>query len=100
MPRKDLEKNITLLRDINEINILKLIKEEGPISRAQVSRRYNISRAAVSDIGSRLLDRDFLCEIGEGASSGKGGRKPVLLVFNEKAGYIIGVELKKLSFLI
>lgn len=98
MPIKDLEKNITLLRDINEIYILKLIKDEGPISRAEVSRRYNISRAAVSDIVARLLDRDFLCEIGEGASSGRGGRKPVLLVFNEKAGYIIGVELKKLHF--
>ncbi len=95
MPIKELEKNISLLRDINEIYILKLIKEQGPISRAEVSRRYNISRAAVSDIVSRLLERDFVQEIGEGTSSGKGGRKPVLLAFNRKAGYVVCIEMKK-----
>lgn len=95
MPIKELEKNITLLRDINEIYVLQLIKEQGPISRAEVSRRYNISRAAVSDIVNRLLQKEFIIEIGEGVSSGKGGRKPVLLAFNKKARYIIGIELKK-----
>ena len=96
MPIKELEKNISLLRDINEIYILKLIKEQGPISRAEVSRRYNISRAAVSDIVSRLIEREFVQEIGEGTSSGKGGRKPVLLAFNRRAGFVVCIEMKKL----
>ncbi|HDL18859.1 MAG TPA: ROK family protein, partial [Bacteroidetes bacterium] len=64
----------------------------------ELSRRYNISRAAVSDIVSRLIKRDFIREIGPGVSSDKGGRKPVMLSFNEKAGYIIGVELRKSHF--
>jgi|Deesub1362B_J571_1020462.scaffolds.fasta_scaffold04161_4 predicted NBD/HSP70 family sugar kinase len=95
MPLRELEKNISLLRDINEIYILKLIKEQGPISRAEIARRYNISRAAVSDIVNRLLDRRFVQEIGEGVPSGRGGRKPVLLTFNYQAGFIISMEMKK-----
>ncbi len=84
-----------LVRDFNELNILRFIKLYGPLSRAQLSKKYKISKATVSEIISKLLKVNFVKEIGMGASTKIGGRKPILLEFNPKAGYAIGIEIKR-----
>ena len=84
-----------LVRDFNELNILRFIKEYGPLSRAQLSKKYRISKATVSEIIAKLLRDGFVIEIGMGKSSKLGGRKPVMLEFNPRAGYAIGIEIKR-----
>lgn len=84
-----------LVRDFNELNILRFIKEFGPLSRAQLSKKYRISKATVSEIIAKLIKNGFVIEIGMGESSKLGGRKPVMLEFNPKAGYAIGIEIKR-----
>jgi predicted NBD/HSP70 family sugar kinase len=37
----------------------------------------------------------YVSETGVGSSTKRGGRKPVLLNFNQKAGYVIGIEIKR-----
>ncbi len=84
-----------LVREYNELNILRFIKNEGPISRAELAKRYKISKAAVSEITAHLLEQNYIHEIGMGDSTSVGGRKPILLEFNPEAGYAIGVEIKR-----
>lgn len=84
-----------LIREYNELNILRFIKNEGPISRADLAKRYKISKAAVSEIINDLLRSGYVREIGTGSSTALGGRKPILLEFNPKAGYVIGIEIKR-----
>ena len=84
-----------LVREYNELNILRFIKNEGPISRAKLAQRYKISKAAVSEITAHLLKKNYIREIGMGDSTRAGGRKPILLEFNSDAGYAIGVEIKR-----
>lgn len=84
-----------LVREYNELNILRFIKNEGPISRAELAKRYKISKAAVSEIITHLLSQGYVTEIGMGASTSLGGRKPILLEFNPRAGYAIGIEIKR-----
>ncbi len=84
-----------LIREYNELNILRFIKNEGPISRADLAKRYKISKAAVSEIINDLLRLGYVREIGTGNSTVLGGRKPILLEFNPKAGYVIGIEIKR-----
>jgi len=84
-----------LVRDFNELNILRFIKLYGPLSRAQLSKKYKISKATVSEIISKLIDIGFVKEIGMGKSTKIGGRKPILLEFNAKAGFAIGIEIKR-----
>lgn len=84
-----------LVREYNELNILRFIKNEGPISRADIAIRYKISKAAVSEIISHLLIQNYVFEIGVGNSTRLGGRRPIMLEFNPKAGYAIGVEIKR-----
>ena len=83
------------VREYNELNILRFIKNEGPISRADLAKRYKISKAAVSEIIANLLSQNYIKETGIGSSTRMGGRKPILLEFNPKSGYVIGVEIKR-----
>lgn len=84
-----------LVREFNELNLLRFIKEYGQISRAQLSQKYQISKATVSEIVAKLIKSGFVREIGMGTSSKLGGRKPILLEFNPKSGYAIGIEIKR-----
>ncbi len=84
-----------LVREYNELNILRFIKNEGPMSRAELAKRYKISKAAVSEIIAHLLNQGYVSEVGMGSSTSLGGRKPILLEFNPRAGYAIGIEIKR-----
>ncbi len=84
-----------LVREYNELNILRFIKNDGPISRADLAKRYKLSKAAVSEIITNLLEAGYIKEIGTGNSTRFGGRRPILLEFNPKSGYAIGLEIKR-----
>jgi len=86
-----------LVREYNELNILRCIKQYGPISRAGIAKRFKISKAAVSEIILNLINEGFVFETGIGESTRMGGRKPILLEFNHESGYAIGVEIKRNS---
>ena len=84
-----------LVREYNELNILRFIKNDGPISRADIAKRYKISKAAVSEIINNLLEQGYVFETGIGNSTRLGGRRPIMLEFNPKAGYSFGIEIKR-----
>ena len=82
-----------LIRKINKALIMKIIREKGPVSRADIARILGLNPATVSG-NIKLLIRDGLIkELGTGTSSG--GRKPVLLGLNETAFNCIGVDVQK-----
>ncbi|UJL45765.1 ROK family protein [Virgibacillus sp. NKC19-16] len=80
-----------LVKKINKSIVFQAIKNKGPISRAQVSKEMKLNKATVSTMVSELLNESLINEIGEGQSSG--GRKPVMLYFNNNAGYSIGIDI-------
>ena len=81
----------SLVKQINKSIVFHTIKNKGPISRAQISKETGLNKATVSTMVSELIQETFIQEIGAGQSSG--GRKPVLLYFNQHAGYAIGIDL-------
>ncbi|WP_432408315.1 ROK family transcriptional regulator [Wukongibacter sp. M2B1] len=86
-----------LIKKINTVSILKIIRERGPISRADISKMIGLNPATVSSNVSGLLKRKLIKEVGSGESSG--GRKPILLELNSSEIYVIGVDMgiKKVS---
>lgn len=84
-----------LIKTINEIRLLNLIREEGPISRNELSKRTKISKVTVSDIINRLDNNGFILEIGKGKSTNKGGKRPTLLKLNPENGYVVGIQIKR-----
>ncbi len=83
--------NRDLIKEINQNLILNLIKNQGPISRTDLARLSRLSPASVSGITAELIAGNMVQETGEGESSG--GRRPVLLRLNKKAGFVVGLKL-------
>ncbi|WP_433946033.1 ROK family protein [Paenibacillus sp. SN-8-1] len=81
-----------LVKQINSSIVLDLIRTHSPISRAAVSAKSGLNKGTVSSLVNQLIENGLVEELGQGESSG--GRKPVMLSFNQRAGYAIGIDLR------
>src|SRR5579859_1461974 len=70
---------------------LHLIREEGPISRAEIARRLHLSRPTASRIVDALEQAGLVTRTGK--SQPTGGRLGELYRFRNDAGYVLGMEL-------
>ncbi|GAB3058930.1 ROK family protein [Virgibacillus ainsalahensis] len=75
----------------NKSLVLQTIKEYSPLSRADVAAKTGLNKGTVSSLVSELLKEQLIYESGPGVSSG--GRRPVMLLFNQVAGYAIGIDI-------
>ena len=93
--------NAALIARMNRSSILRLVKEQGPISRTQVAAQLKLNPATVGRVVSQLLKKDLLIEIGEEPlkENSRGGRRALLLEYNHKAGYVIGLHLDAYNLL-
>jgi len=71
--------------------ILNLLWKEREISRAELARRTSLSRSTVSSIVNDLLSTGLVKEERAGISSG--GRRPIMLGFQDLSSFIVGIEL-------
>lgn len=83
--------NSKYVKKLNRMRILNMIKDYEPISRQQLSEQTGLTPSAITGIIRELIEMNFVKEVGLGESHG--GRKPVKLKFNCKAGYVIGLEI-------
>lgn len=83
--------NSKYVKKLNRMTVLNIIKENELISRQQLAQLTGLTPPAITGIIRELLDMGFVMEVGLGTS--QGGRKPMKLEFNAKAGYVIGVEV-------
>ncbi len=81
------------IRKANIVEILNLLFNKPNISRIDISKLINLNKASVSEIISLLVESEIVSEIGTGNGSSSGGRKPILLKLNEKAGLSLGIDL-------
>lgn len=79
----------------NERSVIRHVINYGPISRSKISRDLSINKVTISSILEDLLSQQYVVEIGEGASTKNGGRKPKLIEFNKSFGYFINIEIGK-----
>lgn len=87
------KKNAKLIKQINKRLVLKCIRDDEPISRADIAKKIRISRPTVSTLVNQLIEDEWVNEVGQGDSTASGGRKPINLMFNPKKYYIIGVDI-------
>lgn len=79
------------IKNVNKSLVLETILNQSPISRADIANETKLNKGTVSSQVTELLGEGLIYEKGPGVS--KGGRRPVMLLFNEKAGYSIGVDI-------
>jgi len=90
----------SLLRHTNELTILKLLREAGSCSRADLVRASGLSAPTVTNVVDDLLAADLIKPLGGGESSG--GRPPDMISFKAERGCMLAVEITAafLSFLL
>ncbi len=79
--------SLKLVQEINRSVVLNLIKEKGPLSRADISRITKLTRSTISSIVNYLIKKNLVKETG--LSSSGVGRKGILLKLNPKAYSIL-----------
>ena len=67
------------------------------ISRAEVARLTNLTRATVSELVNGLLEQGLVEEVGRGESIG--GKSPILLSVARDSRYLIGLNLAQDKFI-
>ncbi len=83
--------DVSLMRRINRSAILKLLRENSPLSRTQIARKLDMSLPTVMRIVDDLMEERLVQFCGQGESTG--GRPSSLLEFNGQAYTILGVDL-------
>lgn len=78
---------------VSEHRVLKFIRTNPLVSRAQIASELRLSKVLVSQIVNRFVESGVVLEVAKGQSSSKGGKKPVLLSFNHEYRYVIGVDV-------
>ncbi|MCM8783223.1 MAG: ROK family transcriptional regulator [Candidatus Omnitrophica bacterium] len=71
--------------------ILDLIRRKGPITRTEISKETQLNIVTVSNYINSYIQKGLVLEGGLDVSSG--GRRPVMVELNPKAGFVVGVGL-------
>ncbi|MBU8915749.1 ROK family transcriptional regulator [Bacillus sp. FJAT-29953] len=79
------------IKKINRSLIIKEIVKAGMISRADISKVTDLTRATISAQVADLLDEGLIIETQLEHFSV--GRKPIMLSLNSQAGYALGIDL-------
>jgi len=79
-------------KTLNEINmsvVLDRIRHGDNVSRSSLSRELSLSFPTISKIVDALIEKNYVVEIGPGKSMG--GKRPIILRFNNEYSYVIGI---------
>ena len=85
--------NHRILRDINEVIVLNIIRERQPIPRVDIAEITGLEEGTVSRIIQRFLRSGLVYEGGVGPSTPAGGRKPRYVHLNPTKSCAIGVDI-------
>jgi predicted NBD/HSP70 family sugar kinase len=90
----------SLLRHTNALRILKLLRECGSCSKADLVRASGLSAPTITNVVGDLLSVDLIKALGEGESNG--GRPPDMIAFKAERGCVLAVQITadSLSFLL
>ena len=84
-----------LIRQTNAQILLRLLRDNGPCSKADLVRASGLSAPSVTNVVTSLIATGLVKGVGEGNSTG--GRPPDILRFNAEHGSVAGVEITRNS---
>ena len=81
------------LADANSKEILRCIRQNGPLSRSEICEKTNISKPTMTRATNLLLQEGYLQEI-ESVKTAR-GRRPITLDLCQTAAYSFGINISK-----
>jgi glucokinase len=82
-----------LIRQTNAEILLRLLRESGPCSKADLARASGLSAPSITNVVATLISTGLVETVGEGDSTG--GRPPDILRFKAQHGCVAGVEITR-----
>ena len=83
-------------REQKSLSLLELIRQRGPLTRTELSQGTGFNIVTVSNYVSDFIKNGLVIERGFDVSTG--GRKPVLVELNAKAGFAVGIDLGPMDY--
>lgn len=80
------------LREHHRALVVRLLRDRGPLSRAELVRATGLAPATITRVAKELLTLGLVCE-GEKTRS-NGGRRPTLLSLNPRFAWTIGIKVE------
>ena len=81
------------LRDINEARVLRLLKEKGVLSRAELARYLGSTRSTTTLVSNELIKKGLIIPTGEAFVTQQTGRPGAALKLRPEGAFFLGVEL-------
>ena len=82
-----------LIRHINQTRVLRLLKEEGTLSRAELARSLNLTRSTLTSVTDELMELDLVVEAGQSFITQATGRPGTGLKLNPEGAFFLGAEI-------
>ncbi|MDP3041176.1 MAG: ROK family protein [Candidatus Omnitrophota bacterium] len=95
MRAPDLQKEVFSEKEKRNIEILSILRRQGPISRSDISQEMGINVVSISNYIDDFIKCNLVYE--KELDVSEGGRRPALLDLNPRAGYAIGVGLNLMN---
>ncbi|MEW6511210.1 MAG: ROK family transcriptional regulator [Bacteroidota bacterium] len=92
-----IQRRASLIREPNEVRILRLVRDRGVISRIEIAKATGLHKATVTDLVAKLIRAGFLEDTGAQVARKRVGRKRILLRFRPLAGIVAGVDIRVTS---
>ncbi|MDD5505370.1 MAG: ROK family protein [Candidatus Omnitrophica bacterium] len=91
----DLQKEIFSEKEKRNIEIFDILRKRGPISRSDISQGMGINVVTISNYVDSFIKYNLVYE--KDLDVSEGGRRPVLLDLNPRAGFAVGVGLNLMN---
>ena len=83
-----------VMRQMNAALILKVIREHGPLARAQIAAATGLSKPTVNGVVDTLVSAAYVSEADEGPGRPRRpGPRPRLLTFRADVGHVLGIDV-------
>lgn len=82
------------LKRQNRMQVLKILKQQGPTSRIDIAKMLKLTRAAVTIITNEMISQGIIVEVGEyqrTTEKVQRGRKKILIDINQNYKFVLGV---------
>ena len=83
----------SLIRHINQARVLRLLKDRGNLSRAELARLLNLTRSTLTFVTGELVERGLVMEAGQPPVSQPTGRPGTALKLNPNGAFFLGAEI-------
>src|SRR3990167_8096793 len=91
----DFKKESLTEKERRNIDILEILRRQGPISRPDISKEMGLNVVTISNYVDDFIKQNVVYE--KEIDVSEGGRRPVLLDLNPRAGFVVGVGLNLMN---